>query len=104
MDRLHQLRMKVIDGFKIKFRASESETQAAIDFGKLFANSLLTGKVPARKKETGAALTAEELNPSGKVVLWRCIICGEVYPGVLPPEVCPACGVGSDLLEIMKKK
>lgn len=104
MDRLHQLRMKVIDGFKIKFRASESETQAAIDFGKLFANSLLTGKVPARKKETGAALTAEELNPSGKVVLWRCIICGEVYPGVLPPEVCPACGVGSDLFEIYEEE
>lgn len=104
MDRLHQLRMKVIDGFKIKFRASASETQAAIDFGKLFANSILTGKVPARKKDTGAALTAEELNPSGKVVLWRCIICGEVYPGVLPPEVCPACGVGSDLFEIYEEE
>ena len=41
----------------------------------------------------------EDLNPSGKVVLWRCVICGEVYPGVLPPEVCPACGVGADLFE-----
>ena len=104
MDRLHQLRMKVIDGFKIKFRASASETQAAIDFGKLFANSLLTGKVPARKKDVGPGLSAEELNPSGKVVLWRCIICGEVYPGVLPPEVCPACGVGSDLFEIYEEE
>ena len=104
MDRLDQLRMKVIDGFKIKFRASASETQAAIDFGKLFANSLLTGSVPSRKKDASASLSAEELNPSGKVVLWRCIICGEVYPGVLPPEVCPACGVGSDLFEIYEEE
>lgn len=97
MDRLHQLRMKVLDGFKIKFRASERETQDAIDYGKLFAKCLIEGKVPARKK-AGSTMT-EDLNPSGKVVLWRCVICGEVYPGVLPPEVCPACGVGADLFE-----
>lgn len=104
MDRLHQLRMKVIDGFKIKFRASKSETEAAIEFGKLFANCLLTDTVPERKKETSTALNVEELNPSGKVVLWRCIVCGEVYPGVLPPEICPACGVGSDLFELYEEE
>ena len=97
MDRLHQLRMKVLDGFKIKFRASDRETKDAIDYGKLFAKCLIEGKVPARKK--AGATNTEDLNPSGKVVLWRCVICGEVYPGVLPPEVCPACGVGADLFE-----
>lgn len=104
MDRLSQLRMKVIDGFKIKFRASQRETEEAIEFGKLFANCLFTGTVPKRKKESSTSLSAEELNPSGKVVLWRCIICGEIYPGVLPPEVCPACGVGSDLFELYEEE
>lgn len=104
MDRLNQLRMKVIDGFKIKFRASDREMEEAINFGKLFANCILEGKVPTRKKNTAATLSAEELNPSGKVVLWRCVICGEVYPGVLPPEVCPACGVSSELFEIYEEE
>jgi len=104
MDRLNQLRMKVIDGFKIKFRASDREMEEAINFGKLFANCLLEGKVPTRKKNSAATLSAEELNPSGKVVLWRCVICGEVYPGVLPPEVCPACGVSSELFEIYEEE
>lgn len=104
MDRLNQLRMKVIDGFKIKFRASEREVEEAKKFGKLFANCVLEGKVPTRKKTTTDTLNAEELNPSGKVLLWRCVICGEVYPGVLPPEVCPACGVSSELFEIYEEE
>ncbi|HAX72685.1 MAG TPA: rubredoxin, partial [Firmicutes bacterium] len=92
MDRLNQLRMKVVDGFKIKFRASESEVLAAKKFGQVFGQSVVSGKVPPRKKSGEQLLDVESLNPSGKVVLWRCVICGEVYPGVVPPEVCPACG------------
>jgi NADH oxidase (H2O-forming) len=43
-----------------------------------------------------------KLNPSGKVKKWRCIVCGEVFEGVLPPEKCPVCGVGQDMFEIVE--
>lgn len=56
MARLNQLRMKVLDGFKIKFRASERETEEAVNFGKLFAKCVLEGKVPARKKNASMAM------------------------------------------------
>lgn len=27
---------------------------------------------------------------------WKCLVCGYIYEGENPPEVCPVCGVGSD--------
>lgn len=28
---------------------------------------------------------------------WKCTVCGEVFEGEKPPEVCPVCGVGSEM-------
>ena len=30
---------------------------------------------------------------------WVCKVCGYVYVGVDPPDVCPICGVGPDEFE-----
>jgi rubrerythrin len=30
---------------------------------------------------------------------WRCLVCGEVFEGATPPEVCPVCGAGEDSFE-----
>lgn len=101
IDRLKQIRMKVIEGFKIKFKASKEEYDQAVEFGKKFGNAIVTGKVPELKKKEGSAgINWDNLNPSHQVVLWRCTICGEIYSGVVPPEVCPACGVGQELFEL----
>ena len=99
--RLNQLRGQVLDGFRVKFRMSEKEQGDAYDFGKLYGKCILTGQVPVKPKPRVVGATNwEDLNPSGKVVLWRCIICGEIYAGVAPPLTCPACGVGQELFEL----
>lgn len=101
MDRLMQVRMKVMEGMKIKFRPSKGEIEQCIDFGKRFADAVNTGNVPPLpRKGAPVQIDYEKLNPTGKVVLWRCTVCGEIYAGVVPPEVCPACGVGQELFEL----
>ncbi|EAY03199.1 Pyridine nucleotide-disulfide oxidoreductase family protein [Trichomonas vaginalis G3] len=100
--RFDQIRCKVIDGCKIKFRMSKKEHGKVNEFGQQFGEALITGKVPERAvpgKVVGAK-DWSELNPTGAVVLWRCVICGEIYAGVTPPLQCPACGVGQDLFEL----
>ncbi|GMQ62837.1 FAD-dependent oxidoreductase [Vallitalea maricola] len=32
--------------------------------------------------------------------LWRCIICGEIFEGDEPPEICPVCGAPSEEFEL----
>jgi flavorubredoxin/NADPH-dependent 2,4-dienoyl-CoA reductase/sulfur reductase-like enzyme len=101
MDRLKQLRLKVIEGLKIKFRPSETQLELCRDFGKKFGDAVKTGEVPPlpkQKQET--AVDYEALNPTGKICLWRCTICGEIVPGVVPPAVCAACGVGQEMFEL----
>jgi flavorubredoxin/NADPH-dependent 2,4-dienoyl-CoA reductase/sulfur reductase-like enzyme len=101
IDRMNQLRGHVLDGFKIKFRPSPKELKDANAFGALFGKCVLSGTVPAKPKPKAVSATNwQELNPKGKIVLWRCIICGEVYEGVSPPLKCPACGVGEELFEL----
>jgi hypothetical protein len=100
MDRLKQIRMKVIEGLKIKFRPSKSEIELAKEFGKKFAIAVVTGNVPPLPGPKKAAIDYQTLNPTGKVVLWRCTICGEIVAGVVPPEVCSACGVGQEFFEL----
>ncbi len=35
---------------------------------------------------------------------WRCKVCGYVHQGETAPDVCPVCGVGSDMFELMKEE
>lgn len=100
--RLDQLRMSVADGYRIKFKPSEKEIENAIEYGKKFAEYVISGKVPARESEVTEAM--ENLNPSGEIRKWKCVVCGEVIEGVLPPMICPVCGVGQDLFEMVEEK
>lgn len=43
-------------------------------------------------------------NKDGNVKLWRCIVCGEIFEGVEPPEICPTCGVGREEFELYEEE
>ncbi|TDT72388.1 flavorubredoxin [Hypnocyclicus thermotrophus] len=101
IDRFEQLRMNVVDPYRIKFKPSKDELLNAVEFGKKFAEYVTTGQVPPRKQEEIELL--ETLNPSGEIKKWRCLVCGEIFEGVLPPMVCPACGVGQELFEVIEE-
>ncbi|MGI6033402.1 MAG: rubredoxin-like domain-containing protein [Coriobacteriales bacterium] len=34
---------------------------------------------------------------------WRCKVCGYVFEGEEPPEVCPLCGAGADQFELVEE-
>lgn len=98
--RLDQLRMKVVEGYSIKFKPSPYQIDNALTYGKNFAKYILEGNVPPRNKEEIDMIT--DLNPSGEIKKWRCVVCGEIFEGILPPQVCPACGVGQEMFEIVE--
>jgi NADH oxidase (H2O-forming) len=100
ISRLDQIRMNVADGYTVRFKPSIEELAGAVEFGKNFAKYILEGRVPSRQKEENEM--TETLNPSGEIKKWRCIVCGEIFEGVLPPQVCPACGVGQEMFEIIE--
>lgn len=80
IDRLKQVKMKVLDGFTVRFKPNEAQLIDAYDFGYNFGCVLLGIEKP--KKE------------SGEKKLVRCMVCGEVFDASL--ETCPVCGVGPD--------
>ena len=92
ISRLNQLRMHVIEGFRVKFRASRVDSQKAFDFGRRFAENMVLKTIP--KKDT--AEKEEILNPDKEILNWTCTVCGESYIQIDAPEVCPACGVGKE--------
>lgn len=98
--RLDQLRMNVAEGYTCKFKPSPKQIEDAVTYGKNFAKYVIEGQVPPR--EEAEVELAMDLNPSGEVKKWRCVVCGEVFEGVLPPKVCPACGVGQELFEMVE--
>ena len=80
IERLRQLRMNVVDGFRVRFKPSESDLMDAYDYGYNFG-CLLQQKENPRKK-------------SGRTRLVKCLVCGEIFDASL--EVCPVCGVGKE--------
>lgn len=81
IERLKQLRMKVVDGFRVRFKPSETQLLDAYEYGYDFGCTLLEKKNP--KKE-----------PTGARKLVKCLVCGEIFDASL--EVCPVCGVGKE--------
>jgi len=85
MDRLSHLKMKIYgQGFKVRFKPSESQLSDARDFGFGFGSSVLAGKVVEVKKK------------NKEKTYWKCLVCSEVVEGDEPPASCPVCGVGPD--------
>ncbi len=91
IDRLDQLRMNVLDGYKIKFKPNEEKLNGAFEFGYTFAKQMVEKLSPTRINHKYDEFENEE-----GFKYWKCTVCGEIYEGLLPPNICPACGVGRE--------
>ena len=84
IERLHQLKMKVYgEGYRCRFKPSETQLSDAFDFGYGFGASVLAGKVVEKKRKNAGTI-------------WKCLVCGELVEGEEPPTACPVCGVGPE--------
>lgn len=81
IERLKQLRMRVADGFRVRFKPGEDNLIDAFDYGYNFG-CILQNKENKRAEKSGARQ------------LVKCLVCGEIFDSSL--EVCPVCGVGKE--------
>ncbi|MDO4531419.1 MAG: FAD-dependent oxidoreductase, partial [Bacillota bacterium] len=79
IERLKQINLRVVDGFKVRLKPSEKDLAEAYEFGYQFGVKLLQG---------------EEKKPSARGTLVKCLVCGEIIPSTA--ETCPVCGVGPE--------
>ncbi|QAA35012.1 FAD-dependent oxidoreductase [Clostridium manihotivorum] len=94
--RLEELKMKIYGpGLKINFKPSEEDLQKAFEFGVGFGEMVLEKKKSDFKPKKQSTVEKIE-GGDGELKLWKCVICGEIFEGELPPEICPVCGAGSD--------
>ncbi len=76
--RMEQLKMRVVEGFRIQFKPSEKELVDAYEYGYRFGMKLMR-KDSAAKKDA--------------VTQVKCLVCGEIFDAT---TVCPVCGVGPE--------
>ena len=79
IERLKQLRMKVVEGYRIKLRPGENDLTGAYEYGYNFGCVLQNKENPLK---------------SAKKKLVKCLVCGEIFPEGL--DTCPVCGVGPE--------
>ena len=79
--RLKQLKMKTVEGFRVRFKPSEADLVSAFEFGYQFG-CIVQDKEPVKPKKPGARS------------LVKCLVCGEIFDSSL--EICPVCGVGKE--------
>lgn len=79
IQRLQQIRLRVVDGFRVRLKPSDTDLVDAYEYGYRFADTLM------QKLHTKA---------SGRSGLVKCLVCGEVFDASL--EICPVCGVGKE--------
>ncbi len=80
LERLKQIRLNVLDGFRVRFKPSADQLTDAYDFGYNFGCVLLKKEV---KKTAKGART-----------LVKCLVCGAIFDSSV--DVCPVCGVGRE--------
>lgn len=80
LERLRQLKMRVVDGLKVRFKPSEVNKLDAYEYGYNFGCILQEKENPKKAKGTRS--------------LVKCLVCGEIFDSSL--EVCPVCGVGKE--------
>ncbi|WP_297130621.1 FAD-dependent oxidoreductase [Terrisporobacter sp.] len=80
LERLKQLKMKVIEGFRVKFKPGKKDMKDAYEYVYNFGCVLLDKENP-KKKPKNANLV-------------KCVVCGEVFDSSL--DICPVCGVGKE--------
>ena len=79
IERLKQIRLKVVEGFKVRLKPSENELVDAYEYGYRFADTLLQKDVKKASARSG---------------LVKCLVCGEIFDESM--ETCPVCGVGKE--------
>lgn len=79
LERLKQIRLRVVDGFRVRLKPSENDLVEAYEYGYRFADTLLQ----KQKAKSGA-----------KSGLVKCLVCGEIFDASM--ETCPVCGVGKE--------
>lgn len=79
IERLKQLRMKVVDGLRIRFKPGENNLLDAYEYGYNFGCILQKKENPKKK---------------GSRTLVKCLVCGEIFDSSM--EICPVCGVGKE--------
>ena len=79
LERLKQIRLKVVDSFRIRLKPSENDLTDAYEYGYRFADTLLQKEQPKSNGRSG---------------LVKCLVCGEIFDASL--ETCPVCGVGKE--------
>ncbi|MCC3869094.1 FAD-dependent oxidoreductase [Terrisporobacter mayombei] len=82
LERLKQLKMKVVDGFRVKFKPGKKDLKDAYEYGFNFGCILLN-------KENKKAKNKVTETP-----LVKCVVCGEIFDASL--NICPVCGVGRE--------
>lgn len=80
IERLEQLKMRVTEGFRVRFKPSEVDLLNAYEYGYNFGYMLLDKENPKKA--------------AGKTSLVKCLVCGEIFDSSL--EICPVCGVGKE--------
>lgn len=81
MERLKQLRMKVTDSYRVRFKPSEADLVGAYEYGYRFGCLVQDKKPELPAKKGGRRLV-------------KCLVCGEIFDASL--EICPVCGVGKE--------
>ncbi len=79
IERLKQIGLRVVEGFRVRLRPSAKDLAEAYEFGYQFGVKLLQG---------------EEKKPSARGHLVKCLVCGEIFDSSV--ETCPVCGVGPE--------
>ena len=128
MERLKQLKLKTLEGFRVRFKPSEDQLKQAREYGMEFAQSVLDNLHPIQRAPKGKVrcdvcgavfdadaeacpvckvgpehfvpLTGEEKAPKEELV--RCKVCGAVFES--DKERCPVCGVGPEYYVSVKKE
>ena len=80
IERLKQIRLNVLEGFRVRFCPDEVQLADAYDFGYNFGCVLLNKNAAPKAK--------------GSRTLVKCLVCGAIFDSSM--EVCPVCGVGPE--------
>jgi flavorubredoxin/NADPH-dependent 2,4-dienoyl-CoA reductase/sulfur reductase-like enzyme len=90
--RLKSLKMDIVPGIRANFRPSEEELNKSYEFGETIAEKIIEKSNPKSVNEQSSSMK-----------LWKCVVCGQVFPGLTPPEVCPACGASKEQFVELEK-
>lgn len=77
IERLKQLKLKVVDGYRVRFKPTQNDLSDAYEYGYDFG-CMLAGKENEKKKNEKAMV--------------KCLICGAVFEAGM--KTCPVCGAG----------